>query len=727
MVEPLNAMLSNSISLALGVTFVAIAAVNVWLALQASVRTKEAKTNARILFFHRAGGYTFVALFLVMGYFMFSRLGGASGGSAPMPLVHLILAMLLVPLVFIKVLVARYYKNHYSLLLPLGLTIFVLSFVLIAVTAGPYLARDTKIENVSLDAIDQPPVTIDINQAATTMQQHCSRCHNLDRVVSAVKDAPGWLKTVKRMQSLPGSGISDDDATVIVSYLTSQAAPHAPDANMLVARALVDQRCSRCHSLDRVYQTEHTPEQWRSTVTRMVSYAAGSPGAFQTGEDQQIIHFLSATQTAEAVSQRKAQAQAASLEGKSLVVAKAAPSQPKPQPSRYSRRTVTATVFITCVGLSMLGLMLHRPGRRMAPSSTPQAASLSTTASTSSPGLPKRGPMVLQLVRIAQQTQDSKTLRFALAPGTEFSARPGQFLSFSFLFDGKKVPRCYSICSSPARTGYIEITPKRVNQGCVSVFLNDRAEIGLTVEANGPLGQFCFDADKHKRIVLIGAGSGITPLIAMLRYIDDLGLPTQVTLLYCVRTIHDVMFRTELEELGARLDRFKSHILLSQPHAAWSGKTGHINRDFITGAVSAVQEQDFFLCGPPPFMDAAQAILAEIGVKPERIHQENFGGKGRIPVPQSSPTKEAGTSVEFARSGKKCSMQDDKSLLELAEANGVAIPYSCRQGQCGTCKTRLLEGAVQMDAEQGLDPDSKARGFVLLCVGHPQGPVKLDA
>ena len=143
-------------------------------------------------------------------------------------------------------------------------------------------------------------------------------------------------------------------------------------------------------------------------------------------------------------------------------------------------------------------------------------------------------------------------------------------------------------------------------------------------------------------------------------------------------------------------------------------------------ALKDLAAKDFFLCGPPPFMDASRNILIGLGVKPERIMQESFGA----PAPQSpvipAPSG-TGTVVEFVRSGKACTVRSGQSLLEAAEEHGVGIPSSCRQGQCGTCKTKLLAGNVRMEAEEGLDPDSRAQGFVLTCVGHADGPVKLDA
>jgi len=213
----------------------------------------------------------------------------------------------------------------------------------------------------------------------------------------------------------------------------------------------------------------------------------------------------------------------------------------------------------------------------------------------------------------------------------------------------------------------------------------------------------------------------------MLRYMDDLCLETTATLLYCVRTNSDVIFESELEQLGSRLKNFRYHVLLSQPHAEWSGPRGHVSREFIQDTVKDVATPDFFLCGPPAFMDLSRAMLIEMGVKPERIMQESFGGSAPKSALPTSAAAETDVVVAFVRSGKTCTLRRGQTLLEAAEEHGVGIPSSCRQGRCGTCKTKLLEGSVSMDAEAGLDPDSKAQGFVLTCVGHADGAVKLDA
>jgi glycine betaine catabolism B len=126
-------------------------------------------------------------------------------------------------------------------------------------------------------------------------------------------------------------------------------------------------------------------------------------------------------------------------------------------------------------------------------------------------------------------------------------------------------------------------------------------------------------------------------------------------------------------------------------------------------------------------MEASRAILTSLGVKPQCIHQESFGSAAPKAPQAHSAAADTGIAIEFARSGKTCSLRSGQTLLEAAEEHGITIPSSCRQGQCGTCKTKLLDGDVRMDAEAGLDPDSRAQGFVLTCVGRANGAARLDA
>ncbi len=300
-------------------------------------------------------------------------------------------------------------------------------------------------------------------------------------------------------------------------------------------------------------------------------------------------------------------------------------------------------------------------------------------------------PMNLLLAQTEQQTHDTKTLRFQVPKERRISAKPGQFLAFQWIIDGQKVTRSYTISSSPTRENYLEITPKRMENGCVSVFLNDRAKPGLRVEASGPYGQFYFDETLHKNIVLIAAGSGITPMISILRYVDDLKLPTPVTLLYCVRTAADIIFQKEFARLRTSLPNFKYEVCLSRPDPAWNGHSGRLSGEFVSQHIINLELPTYFLCGPAAFMENARQILSSLGVNHKRILQESFGESKRRTEPGPLESHSAET-VVFIRSEKVCQISAGGTLLDLAEQNKVHIPYGCRQGLCGTCATRVLSG-----------------------------------
>jgi ferredoxin-NADP reductase len=699
-------VLSSTTSLWFGILFVGLGAACVWLVLEASSRTASTKRTSRLIAAHRIGGYLFIAVFFLMLYSMTGRLeAGTSGASA----IHSTLALVLAPLIFLKVLVARRYRNQSSTLLPLGVLIFVIAFLLVAITSWRHIANFSAGETISLNRLGLPGKTINGIEAAQLMQQKCSKCHNLDRVVGAKKDAKGWISTVIRMQSLPDSGLSDSDVRMIAAYLSSRTPDDGEESRLSVERAVVDQRCGRCHTLERVYGAAKSPEDWHEVVSRMQGYAAGGAGALRPGEALQIIHFLSMTQTPDAANQRNQSTQTNQAEGQ--VQLANLPVQ------RMASLLDLKPIFLgACVLLGLGFLAVRRPARTAV--TTPARIPEKPTSST-----PARG-MILRLVSITRQTHDANTLRFALPFNQGFNFRPGQFLTFTFLFDGRKEIRCYSICSSPATSGYVEITPKRMKNGCVSVYLNDQAHCGLTVEAAGPFGEFYFDPERQKNIVLIAAGSGITPMLSMLRWIEDLRIECRATLLYCARASADIIFCDELARLASVQKSFQYHVLLSDPEPEWPGRRGRIDRQFIVDTVDDLIGTDFFLCGPPPFMELARNILLELGVQTARVQQERF--EGPTPTGQPNVAPQAQATIEFTKCAKSSRVQPGQTILQVAEQCGIQIPFYCRQGQCGTCKTRLLAGSVSMESEAGLDANSKSLGFVLTCVGHPNGDIKVD-
>jgi ferredoxin-NADP reductase len=708
------------INLAFSALFVLLAAVNVWLMFHSSRAITAPRTNQRLIRAHRLGGYLFIALFCAMTYFMLLRSADSSEELSLRATIHVLIAMSLVPLLFVKVLIARYYKTFYSALTSIGLLIFSLAFILVALTAGPYLLQAMRTTQRSDVDRNVHPEDTDLRASEALMQKRCTRCHTLDRVVGARKDAQGWAMTVNRMRGLPGSHISEDDATAILTYLVREDSIDSSSlqGELRVGRALVDGHCGRCHQLDRVYRTAFSPNQWRTTVMRMVGYAHGIDGFFKPGESQQIIAFLSKTQTPEAVAARTASNAAVEDNSQPGPLEKRTGGSPRPVNPVAIQTGIVFLLITAAVGT----LAIRRP-KHMSAATTNRSSEARQPVERSASELTRA--LVLELVRIQPQTHDCVSLRFRLPQGTEWYVRPGQFMTFTWLLDGKKVVRSYTISSSPMQRGYVEITPKKVKDGVVSGFLNDRAGIGLTVEATGPAGQFYFDEGTHGSVVLLAAGSGITPMISILRFIDDRCLGTNVTLLYTVRTQRDIIFRADIERLKDSLRSFRCTIVLTQPDAGWTGSTGRIGADLLEDVVERQREASFFICGPETFMKDMTASLSQLGVDLQRIKQEKFSSSAANPIVGADGLRTG--LLEFTRSGRTCAIPPDTTLLEVAESNGVIIPYSCRQGQCGTCVTKLVEGVVHMDAEIGLTDELRKQGYVLPCVSRARGDIKLEA
>ena len=492
----------------------------------ASRRTHNQTARDRILRAHRIAGYLFVAIFCFMTWFMLLRVKDTPDELPLRSMLHVLIAMVLAPLLLVKIVIARYYKSFTAALVPLGLAIFTLGFVLIASSAGPYLLRMATVKEISMQTVNMEGVKIDLQTSEALTQKRCSRCHNLDRVIGARKDARGWLATVNNMRVLPGSGISETDAKIILSYLVSQNSidSSSSQGELTVGKAMVDSHCNRCHALDRTYQSAKSPAEWRETVMRMVKYARGTEGFFKPGEEERIVKFLSTTQTPEAAQIRLSSTLDLTRD-RQRSANRVEPKEPTRFPS--SLPTVGITVIIAVVFTPLMWRRAKSPSQKdtavwaVSPAVEQAPATLVPNAQRS---------VILQLVRTERQTHDCVSLRFRITEAGALRARPGQFLTFDWLLDGYKRARCYSISSSPTQTGFVEITVKKQSQGCVSAFLNERVSMGLTVEAVGPSGRFCFDENEHKSIVLFAAGSGITPMISILRYIDDFSLDTKAAL-----------------------------------------------------------------------------------------------------------------------------------------------------------------------------------------------------
>ena len=378
----------------------------------------------------------------------------------------------------------------------------------------------------------------------------------------------------------------------------------------------------------------------------------------------------------------------------------------------------------------------------------PQASAGAPLAATPAPSpapppVPVTAPVVaakwsgqLRVARIFQETADVKTFRFANPEGGEFlpfTFDPGQFLTVSVNADSKDLRRSYSISSSPCCQGWCEITVKHVSGGRVSGYLHGQVREGDLLQVSAPSGRFTFRGKEAPSVVFIAGGVGITPLMSSIRYLTDQSWPGEIFLIYACARLKDIIFRDELEHLQQRHPNLHVKITLSQEDSPdWKGPRGYVTKEMILGAVPDIAARRVHLCGPPPMMEAVKASLAEIGVPAEQVKTEAFLSPEprRVTAPAAAGAAAGAAQAPacvFARSGKSAPLPPDKTVLEASEDVGVNIDYSCRQGYCGVCKTKLLAGQVTMAIEDGLDENDKAQNIILACQARSTGDVTIEA
>jgi ferredoxin-NADP reductase/DMSO/TMAO reductase YedYZ heme-binding membrane subunit len=347
----------------------------------------------------------------------------------------------------------------------------------------------------------------------------------------------------------------------------------------------------------------------------------------------------------------------------------------------------------------------------------------------------------LVVARIFQETPDVKTFRLALSGGgpLPFEHVAGQYLNLALTIDGRRVNRSYTIASSPTRSAYCEITVKRIADGRASRHIHDTWREGSIVHVSAPAGKFVLAGDEA-RVVLLAGGVGITPMMSVVRSLTDRSWTGDIYLLFSVRQKRDIIFEDELAHLQRRFPNLHVRVTLSDaPGAGWDGARGRVSRELVEAFVPELKRGPVLLCGPEPMMIAMRALLVEMGVPDAEILEEAFVS------PPSPPPGEVATddpaaasaiapdasgetrSVRFQRAGKTAELGDDLTVLEAAEEAGISIPFECRSGICGQCKTKLVSGNVTMVVQDALTPGDKAKRLILACQARPIRHVVIDA
>jgi ferredoxin-NADP reductase/MOSC domain-containing protein YiiM len=352
-----------------------------------------------------------------------------------------------------------------------------------------------------------------------------------------------------------------------------------------------------------------------------------------------------------------------------------------------------------------------------------------------SPSIPPAWPGLRQF-RVAAARPESASVRsFALEP-VDGEALPN-FLPGQFLAVKLKPPeapaallRSYSLAAPADERGY-RIAVKREIGGAASGFLHDQVAVGDVIGVGAPRGEFTLEVNETSPVVLLSAGVGVTPVLAMLGALARVGSERAVWWVHGARSGAEHAFAAEARELLARLPHARSHVRYSRPRREDRrgldfDESGRIDLDALIG-LGVPRDADFYLCGPSAFLRELTGALLGWGVDPTHLHREVFGPEpredARDPHPPPGPPGH-GPEVAFSRSALTIAWDERYgSLLELAEACDVPADWSCRTGVCHRCESGLVDGEVDYDPEPIDDP---APGQALLCCSRPRGPVTID-
>jgi ferredoxin-NADP reductase len=338
---------------------------------------------------------------------------------------------------------------------------------------------------------------------------------------------------------------------------------------------------------------------------------------------------------------------------------------------------------------------------------------------------------------VVDEAPDVKTFTFAVEGGGWFRYLPGQFITVELREKGGDLHRTYTISSSPSRPYSMAITVKAQPNSVGTRWMFDNVRPGSRLRAYGPSGHFTLGRQPEKKYLFISAGSGITPVMSMLRWLADCAPQTDVVFVNSARRPEEIIFRDELEHLATRMPNLKLGFLPEQRSGAmaWAGLMGRIDIQKLSMLAPDFISREVYCCGPDPFMKAVSTIVRAEGFDMSRYHQESFGATALTDVAQK-PANDDGVkhgeasgsvTVSFVGTDQQVACQPGQTVLQLARSVGVRIPAACESGLCGTCKVRKRDGEVEMVHNGGISEDEIAGGYILACCARPLTALSVEA
>lgn len=343
----------------------------------------------------------------------------------------------------------------------------------------------------------------------------------------------------------------------------------------------------------------------------------------------------------------------------------------------------------------------------------------------------------LKVADVHQETPECIVVAFDVPPElrTEFAFQHGQYVTLKLSVNGEELRRSYSICSSPLDTERFCIAVKKVPQGRASSQLVDKLKGGMSIEVMSPMGNFttALDPAQERQFVAFAAGSGITPILSILKTVLRTEPKSRFTLFYGNTDVDRIIFRERLEELKAQhAGRLEVHHILSKGADEDQLFNGRITTEkavaLVKRFVSDRNDNQYFICGPEQMMVNVSEALESLGADKKRIHIELFG------TPVSTDAKKETThatstafsgiaDVKVIMDGREHELKikaNGDAVLDAALDAGLDVPYACKGAVCCTCKARVVEGQVEMEMNYALTDDEVADGYVLTCQTHPR-------
>ena len=337
----------------------------------------------------------------------------------------------------------------------------------------------------------------------------------------------------------------------------------------------------------------------------------------------------------------------------------------------------------------------------------------------------------LTVTNIHKTIRDAVVLTLAADAREAFDFTQGQYLTFRREFDGEELRRSYSICAGKD-DGVLKVGIKKVDGGTFSTWANEDLQVGDTLEAMPPMGNFGLDLDANssKHYLCFAGGSGITPILSILRTVLQRESNSRFTLVYANRAVNTIMFRSEIEDLKNRyMGRVNIIHVLEQDAQDIDLFTGRVDGEkcglLFKHWINIDDINTAFICGPEPMMLAISAALKDHGLTDKQIKFELFASgqpgraKQKAKALGSAAVKAVAGKVTLDGESRSFDISKDMSLLDSALQNDVEAPHACKAGVCSTCKCKVLEGEVEMLTNHALEDYEVEAGYVLSCQSYP--------